>query len=126
MRLVFRLLLVLLVLGGVQNAKAQVAVPLLGTSKTTLNYPRTVEFSTEITNAANVQRIILEYGVNKRTCGSSSAEAFPTFAAGDSISVKWTWEMLKSGSEPPGTHVWYQWKLLLKDGSSVTSERQEQ
>jgi hypothetical protein len=115
-----------LVVGVLQNAKAQTAAPTVGTSKVVLNYPRTVEFSTEVTNAANVERIILEYGVNKRTCGSSSAEAFPTFAAGDSISVKWTWEMLKSGSEPPGTHVWYQWKLLLKDGSSVTSERQEQ
>lgn len=125
MRTVLRLLLVFFVVGVVQKAEARFATPVVSTSKAVLDYPRNVEFSAEINNADDVQRIILEYGINKRTCGPASAEAFPVFATGSTISIKWTWEMLKSGSEPPGTHIWYQWKLILKDGSAVTSERKE-
>jgi hypothetical protein len=41
-----------------------------------------------------------------------------------SADVSWTWDMLKSGSEPPGAKVWYRWHVTDKSGAEKVSDTQ--
>ncbi len=93
---------------------------------TTITFPRNIAFSAHISTATGtIEKVILEYGVEKRTCGTISAEAFPSFSPASSVNVTWTWEMLKSGSEPPGTKIWYDWQVTDDSGNVTTSSKHE-
>jgi hypothetical protein len=64
---------------------------------------------------------VLEYGVEKRTCGNITAKAFPKFTPGTELDVNWTWEMLQTGSEPPGAVIWYRWRVTDRDGNTAVT-----
>ncbi len=81
-------------------------------------------FQAHIEAPARVARVVLEYGVEKQTCGTVTGKAFPPFTAGPAVDVSWTWEMRKSGSEPPGAHVWYRWHVTDGAGAESVSDRQ--
>jgi hypothetical protein len=69
---------------------------------------------------------VLEYGVEKLTCGTVIAEALPTIPTlnfGSTFDVSWTWDMRKSGSEPPGSRIWYRWRVTDKSGASSVSDK---
>jgi hypothetical protein len=82
-----------------------------------IEFPERITFTARITSSAEIERVVLEYGVEKLTCGTVVAKAFPQFEPERELEVSWTWEMLKSGSEPPGAQIWYRWKAT--DGSGV-------
>jgi len=84
-------------------------------------FPDRVSFNVKITSRVPVAQVVLEYGVVKRTCGDITAKAFPKFTSGPSIDVSWTWEMLQTGSEPPGAVIWYRWRVIDRDGNSAVT-----
>lgn len=90
----------------------------------TIEFPDRLTFQAHIESSADIERVILEYGVEKLTCGTVVAKAFPTFEPGQSIDVSWTWEMLQSGSQPPGARIWYRWRATDKAGSESVSDEQ--
>src|SRR5262249_47471155 len=87
-----------------------------------INFPENITFKAQISNQAEVKQVVLEYGVEKRSCGTVLAKAFPTPTAstGD---VQWTWNMRQSGSEPPGASLWYRWQATDKAGQIVFSDK---
>jgi Peptidase MA superfamily len=85
-------------------------------------FPDRISFNAQVTSSLPIAQIVLEYGVVKRTCGDITAKAFPTFVPGTTIDVNWTWEMLQTGSEPPGALIWYRWRVTDSAGNSVVSE----
>jgi hypothetical protein len=88
-----------------------------------VDFPNAITFSAQVSAPDRVQRVVLEYGVEKRTCGTVIAEAFPDLKPGPSASVTWTWDMRKSGAEPPGSTVWYRWHAWDASGAEQISER---
>lgn len=121
------LLLVALVVAGLA-----LLAPRPGVAQSTLtirdggakvDFPNAITFSAQVTAPGRVQRVVLEYGVEKRTCGTVIAEAFPDLKPGPSAAVTWTWDMRKSGAEPPGSTVWYRWHAWDASGAEQVSER---
>lgn len=91
---------------------------------TNLNFPNSITFKASIESKDWLDRVILEYGVDKLTCGTVVAEAFPSFnPVSTSTEVSWTWDMRKSGSEPPGSRLWYRWRVTDKSGASALSDK---
>ncbi len=90
----------------------------------TMEFPERLTFEARIRSDAEVERVVLEYGVEKLTCGMVTAKAFPDFEPAKSVDVSWTWEMLQSGSEPPGATIWYRWRAFDKDGDEAVSDEE--
>jgi len=90
----------------------------------TIEFPERLTFGARIESAAEVERVVLEYGVEKLTCGAVTAKAFPDFEPGKTVDVSWTWEMLQSGAEPPGATVWYRWRAVDKAGNQAVSDEE--
>ncbi len=90
----------------------------------TIEFPDRLTFNAHIEDSSTIERVVLEYGVEKLTCGTVTAKAFPDFQSGKtSADVSWTWEMRKSGSEPPGSTIWYRWRVTNKSGGATLSDR---
>lgn len=99
--------------------------PIRVTSSTAaLDFPNTVTFTATLENAASLSSITFEYGTAQSTCGEVIAKAFPKFQPGDTVQVQWTWDMRQAGSLPPGTTIWWRWRLEAKDGTETLSDQQ--
>ena len=118
----FAALLVLLVsLPPIAGAQGRITIADHGVE---IAFPDRITFSTSVTSSAPIARVVLEYGVAKLTCGEVVAKAFPDFTPGTSADVRWTWEMRQSGSEPPGTTIWYRWRVTDANGAEQLSDEQ--
>jgi hypothetical protein len=90
-----------------------------------LEFPDRISFSATIEANAEIERVVLEYGTNARSCAQVIAKAYPVITPASKLNVSWTWEMLQSGSEPPGTQIWYRWRAIDVTGKEHVSEQQE-
>lgn len=90
--------------------------------KATIEFPNQLIFKARIRSNAPLERVILEYGVDARTCGSVTARAFPLVEPTTFADVSWAWDMRQSGSEPPGAQIWYRWRIIDSAGNSFVSE----
>ena len=71
-----------------------------------------------------IQSVVLEYGVNQLTCGSVVAEAFPDITPAKTVNATWTWEMKQTGSQPPGSTIWWRWRVTDAQGLvTVTNQK---
>lgn len=93
-------------------------------NKATLNFPESVTFQAAFTASDNIESVVLEYGVEQRTCGVVVAKAFPEFTPSTNVKVKWTWEMRQSGSLPPGATLWWRWHIEDASGQEYTTKQQ--
>jgi hypothetical protein len=107
---------------------ASVATPAAAQSGTqvisdaaSLTFPDSLVFSAEFQGGSKITSVVLEYGVNQLTCGTVDAEAIPQLTAGTDVKVTWTWQMLQSGSLPPGATVWWHWQVTDASGNKFTS-----
>jgi Peptidase MA superfamily len=123
-RYVWGLLVAMLILGllGVPPALAQNPIEIEDLAAK-LEFPDRITFKAHITSGATIDRVILEYGVEKLTCGTVVAKAFPDFTRSAAADVAWTWEMRRSDSEPPGTQIWYRWRVADASGNERVSEQ---
>jgi hypothetical protein len=91
-------------------------------NKPYIDFPNRITFNADIKAGKPPKSVVLEYGVEQLTCGNVIARTFPEFQ-GTTFSVSWTWEMLQTGSLPPGAQVWWRWHVTAEDGSQTTSPR---
>jgi hypothetical protein len=118
------LILLLLLLGSLAlPARAQTGISLVS-DKITLTFPESALFSAEFTSNANIDSVVLEYGVDQLTCGTVEAKTFPQVTASTDVKVEWTWEMRQSGSLPPGASIWWRWQVHDVNGTQFTSPLQ--
>ena len=94
-------------------------------NEVTFNFPETATFQLSVDHPVDITSIALEYGNKQETCGEVVAKAFPQFTPGRQVDAEWTWEMLQSGSLPPGAQIWWRWRIRLsgpgrRDGHLVT------
>ena len=87
-------------------------------------FPETATFRATITAASEIRAVVLEYGNQQQTCGEVIAKAFPQFTPGKTVRAEWTWDMRQSGSLPPGTSLWWRWRVTDADGKETVSETQ--
>jgi hypothetical protein len=107
------------------SARAAAADPAVERNRAVLDFPNTVTFQLTISNPAEVERIVLEYGVDRLTCGEVVAKAFPDFTPAARVETEWTWDMRQSGSEPPGARIWWQWRVTDSAGNEQLIDRSE-
>lgn len=104
-------------------ARAQSGIEIVK-DEATLNFPESISFQATFTAPANIESIVLEYGVEQQTCGLVVAKAFPDFTPAASVHVQWTWEMRQSGSLPPGATIWWRWRIQDTDGQESLTPKQ--
>jgi hypothetical protein len=88
-----------------------------------LDFPNSLTFSVHLKSGVKIDRVVLEYGVEQLTCGNVIAEAFPTFTPGTEVDATWTWEMKQTGSQPPGSNIWWRWRVTDANGKDTLTEQ---
>jgi hypothetical protein len=88
-----------------------------------LEFPDRLTFDVSLKGETGIERVVLEYGVDQLTCGTVVAKAFPDVQPGSSVTAAWTWEMKQTGSQPPGSKVWWQWRVTDAQGNEFVTER---
>jgi hypothetical protein len=94
-------------------------------NRAVLDFPNAVTFELTVGRSATIERIVLEYGVDRLTCGEVTAKAFPDFEPAARVEAAWVWDMRRSGSEPPGAMIWWQWRVIDSEGGETLVERKE-
>lgn len=87
-----------------------------------LNFPETATFHLSIDHPVGITSVVLEYGNQQQTCGDVIAKAFLSFNPGTSVDTQWTWEMLQSGSLPPGAQLWWRWRIQDANGDEFVTD----
>ncbi|MBI5564187.1 MAG: hypothetical protein HY870_04785 [Chloroflexi bacterium] len=92
--------------------------------KATLEFPDRLTFSVSLKHEIAIERVVLEYGVNQLTCGSVVAKAFPDVTPAKAVDAEWVWEMKQTGSVPPGSTIWWRWRVVDAQGlETVTNQK---
>jgi len=89
-----------------------------------IHFPEKVVFEVDLRSEAEINEIVLEYGVEQLTCGTVVAKAFPEFTPSQDVEASWEWEMKQSGSEPPGATIWWRWYATDADGNELLTDVQ--
>ena len=89
--------------------------------------PDSISFHLEGRGERPIELIDLEFGSDRVfSCASSSYRSARTdFEAGHDVTVTWEWDMRRTGSIPPGTVVWWRWRLVDDLGQELRTPRQE-
>lgn len=111
----------LMLVFGVPIAAAQSSL-VIDDQGVTMEFPNRMTFRANVESNTPIAQVVLEYGVERLTCGTVTAKVFPEFTPGTTADVTWTWEMLQSGSEPPGAQVWYRWRVTDTEGNEEVTE----
>ena len=90
-----------------------------------LEFPDRLTFQAKFQNDRPIEKVVLEYGVDQWTCGTVIAKAFPEITPGQEVSAEWTWEMKQSGSQPPGSKIWWRWHIFDDQGKEIVTNRKE-
>jgi hypothetical protein len=92
--------------------------------RASLYFPEKVTFKVEVKGEADIEQIVLEYGVDHLTCGEVVAKAFPDFEPSQEVKTQWAWEMRQSGSLPPGVEIWWRWRVKDAGGDELLTDKQ--
>ncbi len=118
-------LLLLALLAPIPARAAPAAAFDVESNAAVLDFPNAVTFRLTISAPVEIERIVLEYGVDQLTCGEVVAKAFPDFEPATRVQAEWTWNMRQSGSEPPGARIWWQWRVTDSDGHEQLVQKSE-
>lgn len=123
----FLIALMIALVFGASSALAQDAADtiVIEDQDVTLEFPNLMTFSAYVESSNPMAEVVLEYGVERLTCGTVTARVFPEFTPGNASEVSWTWEMRQSGSEPPGAQIWYRWRVIDEAGNAQVAETQQ-
>jgi hypothetical protein len=89
------------------------------------DFPNTLTFQLTLSSPTDIERIVLEYGSEQLTCGEVVSKAFPDFEPAERVEAEWIWDMRRSGGEPPGATIWWQWRVTDGEGGEHLVERKE-
>src|SRR5512142_1550537 len=96
----------------------------ISANRAVIQFPDTVTFHIDVTAPGKVNSIILEYGDVEQTCGQVTAKAYPQFTPAGSVQADWVWDMRQSGSLPPGSQIWWRWRITDEAGNQTVTEQQ--
>ncbi len=88
------------------------------------DFPNEINFALEAASDVPIERVELEYGLDVNACATDTTRVVPDdVEPGAQIAVTWTWNMRRSGSLPPGSRMWYRWRLTDANGETFVSEQ---
>ena len=122
--LILTLAVLLAVRPSVLPAHAQGSITVYN-NEPVFEFPDRLTFQAKFENDRPIQKVVLEYGVDQWTCGTVIAKAFPEITPGQDVSAEWTWEMKQSGSQPPGSTIWWRWHVTDDQGQETMTNRRE-
>ena len=95
-------------------------------SEATLDPPNGITFSMEGAGEQPIEVIDLEFGRESVfSCASTSYTSARTAFDGErEVTTTWTWDMRRTGSIPPGSVVWWRWRVVDEQGQEHRTPRQ--
>jgi hypothetical protein len=93
-------------------------------NKTTVSFPDSINFSLEADSALPVKSVVLEFSTSKRSIVEEITRIQAQFSPGSKIVTNYSLEMKKTGSFPPKTEIWYQWRINDNDDRTFLTPRQ--
>ena len=115
---------IILIFGLLSSPSSTLSVD-IQENQAVLDYPEQIEFFLKASSNEVIESVELHFGSDMITCGESFTRAFPEdYEPGKEVDVKWVWTLRRSGSLPPGTEVWWQWKLVDEAGNETITPRQ--
>ncbi len=93
----------------------------LALSEASLDPPNSITFSMEGLGQQPIEVIDLEFGTESVfSCASTSYTSARTDFEGErEVSAAWTWDMRRTGSIPPGSEVWWRWRVVDEQGQEL-------
>ena len=90
-------------------------------------FPDSITFRISATSAVPVQKLELEFWTKRvYSCATSEYSSVRLeMEPGTSVDLSWDWEMKKTGSIPPGTTVWWRWRVEDESGRRFLSTTKE-
>jgi tetratricopeptide (TPR) repeat protein len=120
-----RAVLLALALLVAMPAVAQTPTPLqISRNEAVVDFPETITFYLGAESSAPVEKAEVEYGVERQACGVASSRVPADLEPGTAIRASWVWKMRTAGPLPPGSRVWWRWRLTREDGSEERTERE--
>lgn len=116
--------ILLLAAGPGPAAAAPPAAIQAANDEATIEFPDRITFQVDLQGDAEIDRVVLEYGVAQLTCGEVVAQAVPEITPAREVHAAWTWEMRQSGSQPPGARIWWRWRAHDTAGREYLTEQQ--
>ncbi len=101
--------------------QAQTFTPTINRNEAVINFPNDVTFHLEVDPATPIVTAELAYDVPQFSCLESAAHV-PVEVNGSRL--EWQWVMIRSGNPPPGTQLWWEWRLTDANGNTYTTPRQ--
>lgn len=89
-----------------------------------IDFPLAVDFHLKVATEQPLQMLTLEYGMEALTCGEVSNVTTFSLDAEREIDQRWRWEIVESGTLPPGSTLWWRWQLTTEAGEVFTLERE--
>jgi hypothetical protein len=86
-----------------------------------VNFPQSVTFQLELTDASDVAEVSLVYEVDRFSCLDANT-AVPVELKNNK--AEWTWEMVRSGNPPPGATLNWWWQITDRSGNVSTTPSQ--
>lgn len=107
------------------SANLQEDGPHVLSSQAYIQFPDEIEFSIEIEHDEVLELVELEYGLDVRACAVDVSRVTPEdFEPSESVNVRWTWNMRRTGSLPPGARIWWQWHIIDERGFELRTDRE--
>lgn len=98
----------------------------IGVNRAVTDFPNTVRFELSATSQRTITAVELEFGTDALACGERVTRIVPEgFAPGAAVEAAWTWQLRRTGPLPPGTTVWWSWRVREAGGAELVTPRQE-
>jgi hypothetical protein len=91
-------------------------------NEVSLDFPEKLTFHLAAIGPSRIDKVILHYGTDGRSCTSGEALQTLEFDPATEIDLQWEWDLARSGALPPGANVWWQWELIPSDGESTFTD----
>jgi hypothetical protein len=91
-------------------------------SSAQIDFPGKLTFTISAQSNAEIKDIRLKYAVDRLSFAEVTSEAYVLFQPGTRVDATWEWDMRKGGGLPPGTAIFYWWKVSDASGNSIETE----
>lgn len=88
-----------------------------------LSFPRRIQFNVQASSTAPIDRVVLLFGTNGRSCQDSATRQEIDFDPEKEVSLEWEWDLRTARPLPPGAEIWWQWEIRDQSGNTLTSDK---
>lgn len=120
-RILFVLLTILFPTFG--RAQDDPEVPGVIENRVSVSFPRSITYHLELAAGHEISSVGLRYGTEARTCQPTGAFQ-PVEPTADGTTFSWTWDLVRYGTLPAFSEIWWQWEFEDRTGRSFSAPRE--